>query len=148
MQNAIKDAEPLRVLNAVAAGTTSQTGSTIDMEGYDGVLLIALIGTLTAGQVTSLKAQQSSDDGAADTYADLAGSNTGPMADGDSNKLLCLDIFRPQERYIKGVIVRGTQNAVIDGLLAIRYQASKRPTVLGTTVSASKVVVSPAEGTA
>lgn len=137
-----------RVLNAVAAGTSVQAATAVDMTGFDGVLFIALLGTLTATQVTSLKAQQSSDAAVADDYSDLLGSNVGPLADGDSNKMLVLDVFRPEKRYVKPVVVRGTANAVIDGVIAIQYTARSLPTAHAASVAFSEKTASPAEGTA
>ncbi len=137
-----------RVLNAVAAGTTDQNGTGLDMTGFDGVLFIAAFGTLTSTQVTSLKAQQSSDDGSVDGYSDLEGSAVGPLADGDGNKLLVLDVVAPTKQYVRPVIDRGTANAVIDGLIAIQYRARSKPTSQSSTVSASDRVVQPDEGTA
>lgn len=139
-----------RVMNAVAAGTTDQTSSAVDMGadgGYDGVIFVALFGALTATQVTSMKAQQSSDDAAADAYADLAGSSTGPLADADGNKCLVIDV-KPVERYVKAVIDRGTANAVIDGVLAIQYRGAKGPAVNPSSIADLTRLVMPAEGTA
>ena len=88
----------LRVMNAVAAGTTDQTSSAVDMAlegGWESCEFVALFGTLTATQVTTIKAQQSSDDAATDAYSDLAGSATAALADGDSNKIARLQIVRP-----------------------------------------------------
>jgi hypothetical protein len=137
-----------RVMNAVAAGTTDQTTTTVDMQRWDGVMFVALFGALTATQVTSIYARQGQASNMADA-ADLAGTRTGPLADADSNKALALDLYRPQERYVNCVVDRGTANAVIDGVLAIRYRGVKRPTAQDvTTLAASKVKVSPDEGVA
>ena len=65
-----------RILSSVAAGTSDQTSSAIDMAGFDGCLIIAAVGALTATQVTEMKLQQSSDDGSADAYSDIEGSKT------------------------------------------------------------------------
>lgn len=138
-----------RPLNAVAAGTTNQTSSAIDMQadgGYDGLLLILAVGALTATQVTRLKAQYSDDDS---TYADIEGSLTAAFADGDGNKCVVLDIYQPKSRYIKAIAVRGTANAVLDGIIAIQYRGKKRPsTHLATHIASSKTLVCPAAGTA
>lgn len=137
-----------RVMNAVAAGTTDQTSSIIDMNGFEGVRFIALFGTLTATQVTSMKAQQGAAAAMGDA-ADLAGSSVGPLADADSNEMLILDVYRPRERYVRVVIDRGTANAVIDGVIAEQYGPRTEPPVQdATTVSASETHQSPAEGTA
>lgn len=148
MENLLKDIKITRVLNAVAAGTSAQNTSIVDMSGWDGVTFIAALGTLTATQVTSLKAQQGNASNLADA-ADLAGTLTGPMADGDSNKCLVLDIYRPLDRYVRGVVGRGTANAVIDGVIAIQYRGRKSPVTQDTTTIAfNEQHVSPAEGTA
>lgn len=144
----LKNVRVDRTMNAVAAGTSDQTSSAVDLKGFDGILWIVLFGTLTAGQVTSIKGQQSSDDGSTDGYSDIEGSASAALADGDSNKMLLLDIYRPGKRYQKLVIDRGTQNAVIDGVIAIPYHAHNKPVTQGSTVSSSEVLVEPAEGTA
>lgn len=145
--NLIKDVKVTRILNAVAAGTTDQTSSIIDMSGFEGVMFVATFGTLTASQVTSMKAQQNTINSASG-MADLIGTSVGPLADGDSNKMLVLDIWRPQEQYLQVVIDRGTANAVIDGVIAIQYNSRVSPVTQGSTVSASESHQSPAEGTA
>ena len=145
--NLLKDVKITRIMNAVAAGTTDQTSSIIDMQGYEGVMFVAAFGTLTATQVTSMKAQQNTANSTSG-MADLAGTSVGPLADGDSNKQLVLDIWQPQERYLQVVIDRGTANAVIDGITAIQYKSRVLPTTQSSTVSASEAHQSPAEGTA
>lgn len=138
----------IRVLDAVAAGQTTQTSSAIDTAGYDGVKIYSLFGAITAGAVTSVKVQQSSDDAVADAYADLAGSSIS-VADDDDNQVVVHDIYRPRERYLKAVISRATQNAVIDGIVAVLYCAAKAPTTDdATTVVGRETHSSPAEGTA
>lgn len=138
----------IRVMNAVAAGTSDQTSSVIDMQGFDGVKVYTSFGAITSGAATSVKMQQSSDNGGSDTYADLAGSAV-TVADDDDNQVVVHDIYRPRERYLKVVVDRGTQNAVIDGIVAVLYHASVQPTTDdSSTVVSRKVLVSPAEGTA
>lgn len=138
----------LRPLAGVVAGTTVQTGSAVDMAGWTGVKFYYLFGAITAGAVTSCEVQQSSDDGVGDAYTDLEGTNVA-VADDDDNQVVVIDIKNPRERYLKPQINRATQNAVIDGILAVRYG----PRTLPTSESASVVVsreqhISPAEGTA
>lgn len=145
--NLLKDIKITRVMNAVAAGTTDQNSSEVDMQGWDGVMFIAAFGALTATQVTQIKAQQDTATGMAGA-ADLAGTLVGPLADGDGNKCLVLDVFRPQERFVRCVVDRGTANAVIDGVIAIQYRGRKAPVTQGSTIAFSEAHVSPAEGTA
>lgn len=147
MHNLSKATKAIRVLNAVAAGTTDQTSAGVDMANFESVTFIALFGTLTATQVTKLTAQQSDDDGVGDAYSDLEGSSTGPLADGDSNKMLVLEITKPRKRWVRVTVDRGTANAVIDGVTAIQSHPRTQPSLVHSTVSARKLVVSPPEGT-
>lgn len=133
-----------RVMNAVAAGTSDQNGTGVDCAGYDGVVFICAMGSITAGAVTSVKAQQSSDDGSADTYDDLAGSAVTIPDDGD-NGIFWIDVRAPRKRYVRPVVERGTQNAVIDGIVALRYRNVKVPV---TQTATGEKHYHPAEGTA
>lgn len=146
--NRANSEKTIRVMNAVAAGTTAQTSSVIDMQGYEGVKIYTSFGTITAGAATSVKVQQSSDDGAVDTYADLTGTAI-TVLDTDDNKVVLHDIHKPRERYLKAVVSRATQNAVIDGIVAVLYGARKQPTTDdATTVVTRETHVSEPEGTA
>jgi hypothetical protein len=145
--NLSKAVKVARVLNGVAAGTTEQTGSVIDMQGFEGVQFVALFGALTATQVTSLKVQQGSFADGSD-MADLEGSLHTALADADGNKCLVTDLFRPQKRYVRCVVKRGTANAVIDGALALLYSPRIEPVTTDATIKSTKLLVSPNEGTA
>lgn len=140
---------PVRISNAVAAGTSTVTSSALDMLDYDGVLFVISLGAITATSVTVAKVQQSSDDGSADDYTDLAGTATvTPTPSTDDNKVLLIDIYKPAKRYLKAVVTRTTANCVIDGILAIRYHGHVQPAALDATVKALEVFNQPAEGTA
>lgn len=132
-----------------AAASTAITSSAVDMAGYEGVLFIVPLGTIVSGAVTSLKIQQSSDDGGADDYTDLTGSSQ-TIADTDDDKLVYVDVMRPGKRYLKMVVTRGTQNATIGGIVAVQYQKRMMPQAgitQGTGVSGEQWN-GPAEGTA
>lgn len=139
MPNILPAEKTTRVINATAAGTTAVNGTGVDMQDFESVKFEVSIGTLSATQVTSLKAQGSSDNS---TWADITGAATAAMADGDSNKMLILEVYRPQQRYVRCVVNRGTANAVVDSGVAVQRGPKKLPTTNdATTVSASKTVV-------
>ena len=143
MQSLLSNTEIARVMDAKAAGTTVENGTALDMQNFEGVMFIAALGTLTAGQEASIKAQQATaSDG---TFTDLDGTKVGDAGDDDDNQLLVLDVKHLTERYVRCVVSRGTADAVIDGMIAIRYGPRKKPTTQGSTVSASKAVDGPAE---
>lgn len=144
--NLLKETKTTRAMNAVVAGITNQNGSVIDMSGFEGVMFIAAFGALTATAVTGIKVQQGVLADGSD-MADLTGSALA-IADTGSNKLLATDVYRPQERYVRLVVTRGTANAVIDGVTAVQYSPRVSPTTQDTTVAASEQLISPAEGVA
>ena len=137
-----------RVLVATVAGAADQNCSAVDMSGFEGVIFIASFGDITSGAVTALKAQQDTASGMG-TAQDLEDSAV-DVADDDDDQTAILTIHRPRERYVRAVIERATQNAVIDGVIAIQYGAGKKPPAHDTdnTIVESKILVSPDEGTA
>lgn len=146
MKNLMSDAELIRHSNAVVAGTTDiEPAAGVDTADCEGVLFIVSLGAITAGAVTSVKAQQSSAaDGAGDAFADLEGSEIA-VADDDDNQLVYVDVRRPTERFVRCVVARGTENAVVDGITAIKYGLRKRPATQGATVVGGKIVAGPDE---
>ncbi len=133
--NLSKNFSLVRVVNATAAGTTAINGTHVDMQGWDNVVFVALMGALTASQVTSLKAQNGALANDSD-QADITGAITPAAADTDSNKALVLEVVRPLLRYVRPVVNRATANAVIDGVIAILYSGDKLPpAALDATVS-------------
>lgn len=113
------------------AGTTAVNGSTLDMSGFNELIAEALLGALTATQVTKLKLQVGNAANGSD-MADVVGATTLAAADADSNKLLILDCGPTSFigfRYARVVLVRGTANAVLVSLVTRRYKAKNVPQV-------------------
>lgn len=139
MDNLTKAGKLTRVINAMAAGTSAINGSVIDMKGFDAVTFIVGFGVITAGAVTSIKAQQGDQADLSDA-ADLAGTSIS-VADTDDNKLVALEI-EPTKRYCRLVVVRATQNAVVDFGTAQQTKAGSEP----VTHDASTVIASEYHG--
>ena len=133
-----------RVLDAVAAGTSDQNSSSVDMKSYDAVTFCVGFGTITASAVTSIKVQGSDDDSA---WSDLAGTAIS-VADSDDNKVVLAEINCPQQRYVRVVVDRGTQNAVIDFGVALQSKANAAPVTQSSSVLGSEFHQAPAAGTA
>lgn len=146
--NLVANSKITRHSNAVAAGTSVITPSTaIDMAGYESVTFLVAFGTITAGAVTSIEVHCSSDGGAVDTYTALAGSNVA-VTDANDNKIAAIDVIRPPERYVKCIVNRATQNAVVDAIIAIQTGAKSLPVTADATIVGNEVHQSPAEGAA
>lgn len=148
MHNLSRFSQPCRSMNAVAAGTSdTQTGTAIDTLGWDGILFIFSFGTITSTAVTTIKAQQGTASNGSDA-ADLEGTAQS-IADTDDNKIACIDIFKPRERYVRPAVTRATANAVIDGVIAILYRGEFTPAAAhSTAVRVAEAFNSPPEGTA
>ena len=52
--NLSKAAKVTRVMNAVAAGTSDQNSSSVDMKGFDACQFVVAFGAITASAVTSI----------------------------------------------------------------------------------------------
>lgn len=132
-----------KIADHSTAATSDVTSSAVDMAGYDGCLFISSFGTAAANN--TIKLQQSSDDGATDTYADLTGTS---VASGTSDEDVWIDIQRPKERYLKLVGLRGT-STTMESIWAIQYNGRSigvDNTTSGTIIGETSL--EPAEGTA
>lgn len=133
----------IKVKDHSTAATSAVTSDAIDMQGYQGVLILTSFGTAAADN--TVKVQQSSDDGSADAYSDLEGTS---VASGTSDEDVWVDVYKPTKRYLKLVATRGT-SSTLESIWAVRYGAAKQPvdnTTSGTIIGEAHV--SPAEGTA
>lgn len=143
-----EDIKVIRLSSSVAAGQGDVVGSGVDFgtdDGFDGVIFVAELGVIAATSVTTMKAQQDTDV-AFGTAADILGSLV-TAADTDDEKFLVLDIYRPEKQFVRPVVGRATADSEVDSIIAILYDARKKPTIDDATVAASKILLSPAEGT-
>lgn len=134
-----------RVSNAVAAGTTAVNTSAVSTANLAAVTFVALLGTITATGVPSMKIQGSNDGGS--NWADLAGTNIAGD-DADDNKMIASEIVAPTYSSLRAVITRATANVVVDGVLAIKHAKRVAPVTHGSTVVDAETHVSPDAGTA
>ena len=122
-----------------AAGTSTITGSAIDMAGFDGAMFVVRVGTPATNN--SLKLTQC--DTIAGTYADVANTSVGSHA---TDTPLIVDIQRPTKQFIKYAVVRGT-STTIDTVCITQYNARTRSTTMPTNTQIERHL-SPSEGTA
>ena len=127
---------------AKVAGVADITDGTIlDMSGYDSVCFVAILGEVTSGAVNTLKAycgdNSSLTDGA---YKTTTATVTASGNDTDNN-LMILDVVRPGKRYVRCDLVLDTENSVVDGIIAIQYNARTLPVTQGTGVADSDLSV-------
>jgi len=141
-------AKVIRHSNAVAAGTSTITPSgSIDLANAEGVMFLVAFGTITGSAVTSIKLQQSDDNGVADGFSDIVGTSL-TVPDTASNKIFVVDHYKPTKRYVKVIVSRATQNAVLDGITAVVYGTRNQPITADSTVGGSEQHSGAIEGTA
>lgn len=132
-----------RVSNAVAAGTSDINSSSVNMEGFDVATFLVAFGTITATAVTSVQIDHSSDDSA---WNSVLGSKV-TVPDTASYKVAIVETVRPTLQYVRCTVDRGTANAVVDGIFAIRSSAKKVPITQGSTIVGTTVVIGSSTGT-
>ena len=131
----------VRLSNSVVAGTTEIDSTAVDRAGFEGVMFIVHFGAITSGSVVTAKAQSCTDSSGSGA-ADLTGASVA-VPDTDDNKMAIIDVAEPTQRYLRCVVTRTTQNAVIDGITALLYRGRKMPITNDATVSGIAKVVSP-----
>lgn len=130
---------------AGVAGTSAISGTILDMSGYNGVLVVVRMGAITGSAVTSIKMQQDSA-AAMGGAADLLGTSQ-TIADDDDNEIFYIDLYKPEERYVRLYVSRADQNAVVASAEYIQYEPIAAP-VTQPTGTSGELHVSPIEGTA
>lgn len=139
----------LKVSSALdyASGTADREGAALDMQGFDGVLMIVKFAAIAAGGTNSIKAQQ----GAVSTLSDAADllGTAQAVADDDDNQIYIIDVYRPQERYVRLYVDKDTSNACAESAIYVQYGAKDLPVVQTVANAVTyELHVSPAEGTA
>jgi hypothetical protein len=142
MNNLLNNVEFVVVEASASAGQTELTTDVIDMAGWHGVAFVAHLGDVSSGSVLGLVADHS--DTGSSAWDDLAGplAFTAGVSDAD-NKLLILDIVRPEKRYVRARLTRTTANAIVGGIIAIKYGGTAVPITQGATVLRSATLANP-----
>ena len=130
-----------------AASSTDDNSDILDMSGYEGVVFIVPITDSAATGVAALVVEQSTANSDTAMAAVSGGSATATSVTNDdlNDTLLIVDVFRPLERYVQGVLTSDTANIAFGNTVAIRYGARKAPITQGDSVSDSELAVSPSE---
>lgn len=100
--------KPAIVTADLAAGATNGPG--VDCRGFTRATLLVTVGALTGDHNVTVKLQQSSDDGAVDTYADVTNATTGAIAAAGDEATYAIEVdLSKRERYLRAVAtVAGT----------------------------------------
>lgn len=121
-----------RILGYYAAGTTARTSDIIDMSGFDGVMFIADFGTLIEAGTLNVEVLENTANQTSGMAA-VTGTSAYTVTAADAAKAkncIVVDVFQPNERYLEVTVTPATQNAVITGVTAIRYNGKVKPKTL------------------
>lgn len=130
-----------------AAAADDRKGASLDMKGFESVLIIVKFSGIAAGAATSIKVQQSEDTNDAH-FADLKGTGVA-VADDDDDQLFLVDIVRPTERYIRVYVDKDGANATNECAIYVQYNARELPVTQQVDDEVTyELHVEPDEGTA
>lgn len=135
----------IQIKKAVAytsAAASNVNGDVIDTASSESALFVVRFGT--AASNNTIKVQQGTLADGSD-MADLEGSS---VSVGSSDEIVCVEIVKPRERYLRVVVLRGTSSTIEAGFALLggeRVQPAIN-NVSGTI--ASEKLISPPEGTA
>jgi hypothetical protein len=135
-----------QVLGYTAAGQTKKTSDIIDMDGYDGVLFVAGLGTVLENGTVDVYVEQN-DANSTSGMARLATTAAYTITAGNAavaKSAIVVDVYKPGERYIQCNVTPAVANAVILGVVAIRYKSHLCP-VTNDSLLQSTRLVTPAE---
>jgi hypothetical protein len=145
--NLLNSLAPLIAAGAVvAASNTDNDSSIIDMAGYEGVVFLTSIDDSVDTGVATLTVQQSSAN-AGGSMTDLSGAvaELVSAADDDLNgQFLAVDVYQPQERYLRVNRASTVANIAFGSVIALRYGARKLPVDV-TGAGVATVIASPSE---
>lgn len=142
VQSLLKASKVDKVLVATAAGTADTlNGDILDLQDCDSVMGIAVLGDVTATAVVTLKAYTGDNSALADGAYETVTATVTATATSADDKLLILDVVKPGKRYCRFDLVRATANAVVDGIIGIRYNFRNVPTTQPSDVVNSNINV-------
>lgn len=130
-----------------AASNTDSNSDILDMSGWDGVIFMVPITDSADTGVAKLQVEQNtanSDTGMA-ALSGASATDTSAADDDLNGGLLVVDVYRPRERYVQGVLTSSVANIAFGNMIAIQYRGRKAPVTQPASVLDSTYVVSPAE---
>lgn len=137
-ENLLANVKLIHCSPAAAGATTDLDGAVIDMaqdEGYEGILLVASIGDVTATSILNLKLMGSAVlAGTSPVVENETGAANAAGAADQDNKIMALDTRGPVNRYVFSRLSRGTAAAAVNSVVALLYKPRKFPVTQGADV--------------
>ena len=145
--NLSRHTNPNSLSSLIPAGQGDvQTSNSVDLAENQGVLFLIQMGTIASGGNGTIKIQMSADDGVTDPYVDVAGSGQN-FTNANSTHLFVVDINRPQRRWWRVAVVRGSGgNTSINGIIALEYNLEVAPNEAGLNTDGVVWLANPGPG--
>ncbi len=126
----------------LASGGTDLFGTALDMQGYDGVRFLGLLGTAGSTDVavlTAYGATSSTATSTSDGYTLLSTGSVITSSAGEDDKLYDINVFRPRSRFVTAKI---TRSAAVEygGTIGIRYNRIAESSTRGSTTLVAAAV--------
>ena len=124
---------------AAAAAQTAIDSSILDMQGYEGVMFIALTGDVTTASVLTLTVKGNTANHLTVPAPVTQKATSAFTADGTSadSKALVVDLYKPATRYVFANLTRTAADAIIGGIIAVQYNGTVKPTANDASVIAA-----------
>lgn len=116
-------------LNHVSAAT-DRTGVTLDMNGFNGVVILVRCGAIATGAVVAYKVQHGS-------LADMSDATDIPslsltLGDSDDNAMIMFELGAPTKRYVRIFVDKDGVNLAAEMVTYMQYGPARKSANLNT----------------
>ncbi len=134
-----KDVKATLVQVGLVDGQSDPESDPVDMQGYEGVVFVGNINTVTGAATVKLTPEQSTATGG--SYSAISTAANIISTAGSADKFLMTDVYRPRERFVKCLLTRAGANSVYGGTMAYQYGPGAKTPVTHSTTTADTVPV-------
>lgn len=134
MFSLLKDTKISLVKVRQTGAQTEILSDTVDMQGFDSVMFVAITGDVSNTSVLTLTVKSNPTDSTSGGTTEKAGTATTATATSADTKLIIVDVLRPTQRYCFASFTRTTADAVVEGIIAIQYNSKAKPITQGSSV--------------
>lgn len=118
-------------VNSKDGAAASSNGAGVDMQGWDGVIFQAIVGTIGNGGTFDMRVVESANSNFSGAV-NITGAALTQVPNTQPNTVYSIDVFRPTNRYVRVNATVGTNN-VNYGVIAHRYRhVGRAPLTLPT----------------
>ena len=135
----------MSLATAYHAGTASVNCATVDMSGYDTIVVIFTAAAIAAGSTADVRWEGGEESDASD-FSDMTGTKVSYADDADDSLVYC-ELYQPTTRYVRAVLTKDGSNSVAGSAIYLRAKSKIGP-VTQPSGTAGEAHASPAAGTA